>query len=53
MLGHDVLWNPGCDHAGIATQTVIEKNLWRKGGVNRHDIGRDAFTKEVWKWKEQ
>lgn len=53
MKGKTVLWNPGCDHAGIATQVVVEKKLMREGGVSRHDIGREQFVKEVWKWKEQ
>ncbi|XP_075987681.1 valyl-tRNA synthetase, mitochondrial [Anticarsia gemmatalis] len=50
--GHNVLWLPGTDHAGIATQGVVEKYLTKKG-VNRHDIGREEFVKEVWKWKEK
>eukprot|EP00731_Ephydatia_muelleri_P023901 Em0016g172a len=53
MKGKTVLWNPGCDHAGIATQVVVEKKLMRERGVSRHDIGRDQFVKEVWKWKEE
>jgi valyl-tRNA synthetase len=52
MLGKSVLWQPGTDHAGIATQLVVENNL-RKNGKTRHDIGRDALVDEIWKWKEQ
>ncbi|KAL5291043.1 hypothetical protein ACFFRR_010452 [Megaselia abdita] len=50
--GFDVQWIPGTDHAGIATQVVVEKKLLKERGVSRHDIGRDEFLKEVWKWKE-
>ena len=52
MLGKSVLWQPGTDHAGIATQLVVENNL-RKYGKTRHEIGRDALVDEIWKWKEQ
>ncbi len=52
MSGRDVLWVPGTDHAGIATQVVVEKKLQREQGKNRHDIGREAFLAEVWKWKQ-
>ena len=52
MLGKSVLWQPGTDHAGIATQLVVENNL-RKHGKTRHEIGRDALVDEIWKWKEQ
>ncbi|MGQ0793360.1 MAG: valine--tRNA ligase [Deltaproteobacteria bacterium] len=51
MKGYSVLWIPGTDHAGIATQNVVEREL-RKGGVNREDLGREEFTRRVWKWKE-
>lgn len=47
MCGYDVLWVPGLDHAGIATQTVVEKILQRDRGVTRHDLGREAFLDEV------
>ena len=50
--GFEVLWMPGTDHAGIATQNVVEKKLL-SNGISRHDLGRDEFVKEVWKWKEQ
>ncbi|CDW54315.1 valyl trna synthetase; valine trna ligase [Trichuris trichiura] len=53
MKGHITLWNPGCDHAGIATQVVVEKKLWRQMKRTRHDLGREAFLKEVWKWKNE
>ena len=52
MRGRDVLWQPGTDHAGIATQMVVERMLEAEG-VNRRDIGRDAFIKRVWSWKEE
>ncbi|XP_075411443.1 valine--tRNA ligase, mitochondrial isoform X2 [Tenrec ecaudatus] len=52
MRGDQVLWVPGSDHAGIATQAVVEKQLWKERGVRRHELSRDAFLKEVWKWKE-
>jgi len=52
MLGKSVLWQPGTDHAGIATQLVVENNLIKKGKT-RHDIGRKKLIEEIWKWKEQ
>lgn len=52
MLGKNTLWQPGIDHAGIATQTVVERQL-RRDGVSRHDLGREEFIKRVWQWKEQ
>ena len=51
MLGKKVLWQPGTDHAGIATQMVVERNL-AKEGISRHDLGREKFIETVWKWKE-
>jgi valyl-tRNA synthetase len=42
-----VLWNPGCDHAGIATQIVVEKMLMKEQGLSRHALGRDAFVAKV------
>ncbi len=51
MLGMDVLWLPGTDHAGIATQAVVEKKLQQEGRT-REQIGREAFQREVWTWKE-
>jgi valyl-tRNA synthetase len=53
MSGRRVLWLPGCDHAGIATQVVVEKSLQRQRGQTRHDIGREAFVDAVWEWKNQ
>ena len=52
MKGFEVLWLPGMDHAGIATQNVVEKQL-AATGVSRHDLGREEFVKRVWKWKEE
>ena len=51
MLGKKVLWQPGTDHAGIATQMVVEKQL-AKEGISRHDLGREKFIETVWKWRE-
>ncbi|MDC0344543.1 valine--tRNA ligase [Alphaproteobacteria bacterium] len=51
MKGDDVLWQPGMDHAGIATQMVVERNL-AKEGVRRQDLGRAAFVEKVWAWKK-
>ncbi|XP_062978383.1 valine--tRNA ligase [Elgaria multicarinata webbii] len=53
MRGETALWNPGCDHAGIATQVVVEKKLWKEQGKTRHDLGRERFIEEVWKWKNE
>jgi valyl-tRNA synthetase len=52
MLGFKVLWLPGTDHAGIATQNVVEREI-SKEGVDRHKLGRDAFIERVWKWKAE
>ena len=52
MNGFDVLWLPGTDHAGIATQNVVERNLASQG-ISRHELGREAFVEKVWEWKEQ
>lgn len=52
MQGYDALWLPGTDHAGIATQSVVERKLSREGKT-RHDLGREQFVQEVWRWKEQ
>lgn len=49
----DVTWIPGTDHAGIATQVVVEKMLQKMKNVSRHDIGRSEFLKEVWKWRKE
>lgn len=50
MMGFDVLWQPGTDHAGIATQMVVERML-AKEGISRHDLGREKFLEKVWEWK--
>ncbi|MFY9811566.1 valine--tRNA ligase [Aquabacterium sp.] len=52
MKGHNTLWIPGTDHAGIATQIVVERQLQEKG-QNRHDLGRKNFVAKIWEWKEQ
>ena len=52
MNGYDVLWLPGTDHAGIATQNVVERNLAGQG-ISRHELGRLKFVEKVWEWKEQ
>ncbi|MBL8487543.1 MAG: valine--tRNA ligase [Rhodocyclaceae bacterium] len=51
MRGHNALWQPGTDHAGIATQIVVERQLDQQG-VSRHDLGRERFLEKVWEWKE-
>jgi len=53
QTGHEVLWLPGTDHAGIATQTVVERRLRKEEKLTRHDLGREAFLKRVWEWKEK
>lgn len=53
MSGYNCLWVPGTDHAGIATQVVVEKKLKKERNITRHDIGREKFVEEVWKWKEE
>ena len=52
MQGYDTLWLPGMDHAGIATQNVVEREL-AKEGLSRHDLGREAFVERVWQWKAE
>ncbi len=52
MLGFEVLWVPGTDHAGIATQTVVERHLFSQTGKRRRDYSREEFLSHVWKWKE-
>ncbi len=52
MLGANTVWVPGTDHAGIATQIVVERQL-QEQGITRHDLGREAFTAKVWEWKEK
>ncbi len=53
MLGCSVLWQPGTDHAGIATQMVVERQLAAEGNMSRAEMGRDAFIERVWEWKEE
>jgi valyl-tRNA synthetase len=53
MRGHDTLWQPGTDHAGIATQMVVERELAREGNVTRREMGREAFTARVWQQKQK
>ncbi len=52
MQGYNTLWVPGIDHAGIATQVVVERQL-KNEGLSRHDLGREKFIERVWQWKEQ
>ena len=52
MLGHNTLWQPGTDHAGIATQMVVEQKL-NAEGKTRHDLGREKFLERVWDWKDE
>jgi len=52
MKGYEVLWLPGMDHAGIATQNVVEKQL-ATSGLSRHDLGREEFVKKAWEWKAE
>jgi valyl-tRNA synthetase len=53
MKGYRTLWQPGTDHAGIATQMVVERQMAQEGGPGRRELGRDAFLERVWAWKEQ
>jgi len=54
LLGREVLWLPGTDHAGIATQTVVERTLKKEGKIrHRDDLGREEFLKQIWQWKEK
>ena len=53
MRGRDVLWQPGTDHAGIATQMVVERQLAAEGNIGRREMGREDFIERVWSWKEQ
>ena len=52
MLGDNTLWQPGTDHAGIATQMVVERQLLLEG-KSRHDLGRENFVEKVWEWKHE
>ncbi|MFT6773195.1 MAG: valyl-tRNA synthetase, partial [Paracoccaceae bacterium] len=53
MQGFDTLWQPGQDHAGIATQMVVERKLASDGLPTRREMGREAFTRKIWEWKEE
>ena len=53
MMGDNTLWMPGTDHAGIATQAVIEKRLLELEGKTRHDVGREGLVQRIWEWKDQ
>uniref|UniRef100_A0A7S2RR09 Valine--tRNA ligase, mitochondrial n=1 Tax=Mucochytrium quahogii TaxID=96639 RepID=A0A7S2RR09_9STRA len=53
MCGKHVMWLPGTDHAGIATQAVVEKKIWREDKKTRYDLGREKFLEKVWEWKEK
>ncbi len=53
MLGKNVLWQCGTDHAGIATQMVVERQLAEEGKTSRHEMGRDGFVQRIWQWKEE
>lgn len=53
MCGKTTLWLPGCDHASISTQSVVENMLWRRQKKTRHDLGRAKFTEVVWDWKTE
>ena len=52
-MAKNVLWQPGVDHAGIATQMVVERQLAEKGEPSRRELGREAFLEKVWAWKEE
>ena len=51
MNNHRAFWFPGTDHAGIATQVVVEKKLWNEKKLTRHDLGKDKFKEEIFGWK--
>jgi valyl-tRNA synthetase len=53
MQGYDTLWMPGTDHAGIATQAVVEKRLFEEEKKTRHDLGREALVERIWAWKDE
>ncbi|MDP8249687.1 valine--tRNA ligase [Pseudochrobactrum saccharolyticum] len=53
MRGKNVLWQPGMDHAGIATQMVVERQLMERQEPNRHEMGREKFVERIWQWKEE
>ena len=53
MLGKTTLFVPGFDHAGISTQSVVEKRLYKSTGKTRHDLGREKFLETVWDWRNE
>ena len=53
MRGFETLWMPGTDHAGIATQAVVEKRIMQEEKKTRHDLGREELVKRIWQWKDQ
>src|ERR1700692_983234 len=53
MDGKEVLWLPGVDHAGIATESMVAKQIWKEEKKSKRDLGRDEFIKRVWAWKEK
>lgn len=53
MRGFTTAYIPGCDHAGISTQSVVENMLWRREKKTRHDLGRTAFVKRAYEWKDE
>ncbi|MDZ7262007.1 MAG: valine--tRNA ligase [candidate division KSB1 bacterium] len=53
MQGYETLWLPGTDHAGIATQNVVERKLWKDEQLTRHDLGREKFVERVWQWRQK
>lgn len=53
MLGKTTLFVPGFDHAGISTQSVVEKRLFKSSGQTKHDLGREKFLDTVWEWKNE
>ena len=53
MIGMKVLWVPGVDHAGIATQSVVEKQLWKTEKLTKYDLGREDFIAKIWEWKNE
>ena len=53
MQGYNTLWMPGTDHAGIATQAVVERRLRDEEGKSRHDLGREQLVRRIWSWKDQ
>ncbi|MBN1510896.1 MAG: valine--tRNA ligase [Phycisphaerae bacterium] len=53
MKGKNTLWQPGTDHAGIATQAVVERRIFEEEGKSRHDLGREKLVERIWQWKDQ